>query len=1152
MNANPARLLRRLRRLLPPAAADQPTDATLLERFVLARDEDAFASLMARHAPLVLGVCRRVLRDVHEAEDVAQATFLVLARRADSIRRSASVAAWLHRTARHLALKHARGEVRRRQREVQRQPPLADPHPDPLDELSVHELLAIFDEEIERLPERYRLPIVLCYLEGRTHKEAAGQLGWTAGSVKGRLERGRELLHRRLVRRGLTLPVILVGLEFVRGATSAGAPAGFVAQTVRAAVLFASPSGGAAAGLDRKVVALAESGMRSMGMSRIAVILSLVLAAGVSAGVVAWTHQGQAAGPPVLEPVQAATDAADKATPKRPRVDRHGDPLPEGAVARLGTLRWRALSEVEALAFSTDGQTVIAVSQEGIRFFDPEGRVVRQLRVGDTSYLSVLGISPDGKRVACTCEARAGRNAGQAVVQIWGLADGRKVQEIPTERPGWLGWSAEGDPVALFQLRGALLFRNLATGRERRLETKTLLKPGLQPPEWLDFALVVHAPAGRLLAALDQRGIFHVWDVGTGRERHTLERKNHPVLSTAITPDGRTLAWLDRAGDDKQTVHAWDLTTGKVRHDLAGDQKYIESLLFSLDGRTLATVGPLGVRFQDTATGRERGRTRPESSRLIITGSKSIALSPDGKTFARVDGQTRTLRLRDVTSGVRKPSPLGHSSFIAQAAFSPDGRRVVSGSWHHEPSFVWDSTTGEPLSRFGSFDSPRFSDFSADGRRVFSSGGGDTLDVVDANTGRTLQVLKVRDPDRPERKQRVGEMRVSQDRKRLVTLSVSDARNDEELGSGLLLTGWDATTLKPTFRRRRSENTFWPLISPDAGVLAFVPFQGRGLVQLENLSTGEHLFALPEVKGQTWPLAFSADGRFLATFTLVSNRNKKADERADTPSRAVRLQELASGQEVLTLATTDNARVAFSPDGRRLALTSDNKDIVLQDLRRGREVRHFQGFNSRVTSLGFSPDGSRLVSGLEDSTLLVWDAATPGAAKAPPPDTATLNRAWAELAGDAKNAFAARWALAQSPPETVAFLKERLQPLRSADPVLLGRLIGDLDSEAFAVREKARARLEELGEQASGALVEALGRKPSLEARRRLEALLARQRGVLRDPETLRAVRAVAVLEDIGTPEARAVLKTLAGGLESARLTQEAHRALERLGRRRD
>jgi hypothetical protein len=471
--------------------------------------------------------------------------------------------------------------------------------------------------------------------------------------------------------------------------------------------------------------------------------------------------------------------------------------------------------------------------------------------------------------------------------------------------------------------------------------------------------------------------------------------------------------------------------------------------------------------------------------------------------------------------------------------------------------FLWDAKTGELVTRVQGQGLVRSCAVSADGRSLFVSRTEDTLEVLDAGTGRTLHTLKVDDPDQPGRGYSGLYTVLSDDRKTLVGISRSSPRN----GGGpadLLITGWDAGTHEQLFRRRRPPAPFWLVVSPDARVLAFahgpersreISLLGAGPVHLEDLRTGERLLDLPELRGQTSPIAFSADGRLLATYTSPYVSNEKVAGGPEDPT--VRVWELASRQEVLALAAgPDSAWVAFSADHRRLALVGPDRDVLLWDLRRGREVRRFRGFDCGVSSLAFSPDGSRLVSGLEDSTLLVWDATLPKAAEAGPPDAGALDRAWADLAGDGKKAFAARGALAGWPAETVAFLKERVKPVRSADPALVRRLIADLDSETFAAREKARARLEELGEQASSALVEALGRKPSLEARRRLEALLARQRGVLRDPETLRAVRAVAVLEDIGTPEARAVLKTLAGGVEAARQTREAKTALERASRR--
>jgi RNA polymerase sigma-70 factor (ECF subfamily) len=185
---------REIRRPTTPAG-DTPPDGALVERFVTSRDETAFAALVRRHGPVVLRVCRRVLRHHHDAEDACQATFLVLARRARGLRRRDSLSGWLYKVAYHLAVKHRAADERRRRSE-RTLPPRAD------DDLrDWDELRPLLEEELARLPDKYRVPVLLCCLAGRTRDEAAGQLGWTAGTLKMQLERGRQLLRTRLARR---------------------------------------------------------------------------------------------------------------------------------------------------------------------------------------------------------------------------------------------------------------------------------------------------------------------------------------------------------------------------------------------------------------------------------------------------------------------------------------------------------------------------------------------------------------------------------------------------------------------------------------------------------------------------------------------------------------------------------------------------------------------------------------------------------------------------------------------------------------------------------------------------------------------------------------------------------------------------------------
>src|SRR5262249_6703006 len=179
------------------ATGDEPADAVLLERYAARREQAAFAALVRRHGPMVLGVCRRVLQHEQDAEDAFQAVFCVLARKAGAIRRGTAVGGWLYAVACRIARKAKTLQARRRMRESQ----LPDvPAPDNPPEWEWRDLWPILDEEVNRLPERYRRPFVLCYLEGKTNHEAAAELRCPPGTVFSRLVRARERLRTRLSR----------------------------------------------------------------------------------------------------------------------------------------------------------------------------------------------------------------------------------------------------------------------------------------------------------------------------------------------------------------------------------------------------------------------------------------------------------------------------------------------------------------------------------------------------------------------------------------------------------------------------------------------------------------------------------------------------------------------------------------------------------------------------------------------------------------------------------------------------------------------------------------------------------------------------------------------------------------------------------------
>lgn len=266
-----------LRTTLVPEGAD-PTDGELLERFVSHREPAALEALVRRHGPMVWGVCRRILQDHHDAEDAFQVTFLVLVRKAASIRWGARVGNWLYGVAHQTSLK-ARAT---RQNRESRQLPMTDlPEPAVAERDAWRDLRAVLDQELSRLPEKYRTVIVLCDLEGKTLQEAARQLSLPQGTVASRLARGREMLARRLARHDLV--VTGCTLAAVLSQEAASVPSSVLYPTIKTVTLVA-PGQAAATGLvSARAAALAEGVLKTMSLSRLKATATLLLAVAILA-----------------------------------------------------------------------------------------------------------------------------------------------------------------------------------------------------------------------------------------------------------------------------------------------------------------------------------------------------------------------------------------------------------------------------------------------------------------------------------------------------------------------------------------------------------------------------------------------------------------------------------------------------------------------------------------------------------------------------------------------------------------------------------------------------------------------------------------------------------------------------------------------------
>jgi RNA polymerase sigma factor (sigma-70 family) len=319
------------------------TDGQLLSCFIERQDEGAFEALVRRHGPMVLGVCRRVLHGHHDVEDAFQATFLVLVRKAASIVPREMVANWLYGVAHTTAIR-ARGlSARRRVREKQ---VIVMPEPEAVRQELWDDLQGVLDLELSRLPDKYRVAIVLCDLQEKSHKEAARQLGWPIGTLSGRLARARKMLAVRLARHGLAVSgSALVGV-LSGNAASASLPGSLVSSTVKAASVLAAGQAAIAGSISAQVAALTEGVVMTMNLNKIKTVTMVLLFAALLSGAGLFYHRTQAAEPARDTPVALAAETEDETPPSDKQDNPHatrpsseskvpGSALPRQALVRL-------------------------------------------------------------------------------------------------------------------------------------------------------------------------------------------------------------------------------------------------------------------------------------------------------------------------------------------------------------------------------------------------------------------------------------------------------------------------------------------------------------------------------------------------------------------------------------------------------------------------------------------------------------------------------------------------------------------------------------------------------------------------------------------------------------------------------------------------
>jgi RNA polymerase sigma factor (sigma-70 family) len=1144
-------LLQQVRRLVEDRRLRDVPDAELLRRFRVGRDEAAFHAVLRRHGPMVLDVCRAVLGNEADAEDAFQATFLVLAQAPGSVRKTSALAGFLYGVAYRTALK-ARANLARRRKHEARLPERAAPD---AEGLSWGEAQRVLHEELNGLAERYRAPLVLCYLQGKTQDEAAALLRLTKGTLKRRLEQARALLRARLVRRGLGPAAVLL-VSAWPAANARAVPAAVALATVKAASLaWATP--GPTALLPAPAVTLAEGVLKDMLAPRIKIATAVLLVlATVGAAAAALAYQAAAVATQGQGPA-AASAAEPEAGKDRPaRADVFGDPLPLGARARLGTIRLRHDHPPGQLttAFSADGKLLASGGWDDLRLWDvAAGKLLRVIRDGDRtlSYCALL-FAPDGRWLA---------GAGRRSVCLWETGTGRRLYEFPADGQA-VACSPDGKLLATAVRDGSLSVWDTTTGRQT---ARLRAGPSKEAP-WPAFT----RDGKGLVSVLGDR-VYH-WDLADGTLREVVEIPVPPRAGLALAPDGRAVAVLPDGGP----ISLRDPATGNERLTLRGGTgRRVSCFAFSRDGNTVVAnetgrfedPAEISVALWDAQTGDLRRRV------LLPTRYVwGLGFTPDGRTLLTT-GSEETIGLWDATTGKPTLRWPAHVEEVASVAFTPDGRSLVSGSIDRTVR-LWDIATGRQRRELAGHrwrcDAIAVA---PDGRAILSGGADGCVRVQDPDGKELRRLLLDGDPEKLSRPaHHVLALAVPPDGRTVTTWSCAP----DQAGARPLYHLWDLATGKPLLHYPdASAVVSAPQFSPD-GRLALedvyeeragapAPAAGGGVggagqgrlvrvgVRLRDAGTGREVLTLRYPEDLAGAHALAPDGRTLVT---AASRQERPGDRLRHDS-ALHFWELATGKERLTIpcgsAANGFQQVAYAPDGRTLATARSDNTIQFWDLIAGKELPPRVAGETQVSCLVFAPDSRSLASGHRDGTILVWDVPEAGGKQGRvggPPDAGRLERWWDDLAGeDARRAHAAVRGLAAAPAQAVAYIRDRLRPGDEGPADQIRPLIDDLDRADFARRDAAAKRLTALGEGAGPALRAALKAGPPAEQRRRIQAILD---SLDRAPsgEALRPLRAVEALELIGNDPARELLRVLARGVPDARLTREATATLKRLDRR--
>lgn len=1136
MTIHSGTLLDQLRWLLQDESCRGQTDAELLECFVTRRDANAFGTLMKRHAAMVWGVCRHLLHREQDAEDAFQATFLVLARRAYCIRKAESVGSWLHSVAYRTAMK-ARKNAQKRQTLEREAPARESAAPS---DLAWCELQALLDEEVQCLPEKYRAPFVICCLGSKSRDEAAHELSVNGNTISSRIARARQLLQERLTRRGVTLSAALCAASLWQQSAAAVVPA----MLLRNVIAVVSGTGSVSVA----VSALVGQTARALALARWPVHMIMLMAIGVftgSAGVYGFAF--------LKECAVAMPDDADVVPTAR--TDVHGDPLPRGVVARLGTARQRAADS--QVAVSMDGKEIITLSHDLVlRRFDAENGDIKSVRRLSGARPTKVWLSPYGSYAAlCKYDLREGYR-----VELWDLdrAECRATLPIKNYSPWNVAFSGDGRRVAVIgtssnQRKHQVRIWDWPTSRSRDIWSfeEQINSYYLTP-------VVALSPDGKYVVACHLDRELRAWEAENGKLLWDGKERNWSKI-ILISPDGRTVA---TGSGVNCGLALYDLVTGeprKLMHPLPKNE-LIYPIGFSPDGQSIVfESGYEEIMLWEPETGRvslqlPRPLARRSSNTMITPAGlpTNFAFTPDGKGFVRLAG---ALQRWDVTTSKAcfpDTEAWGHTDEVTRLIFAPDGKYLASTS-RDRTVRCWEISTAQTKQVIPKGLSSHLA-FLPDGRHLLivpNELGNTVLRSWDVTNGKPGQDFNLADRKEFMTGDRDRELHVTSDGKKIFMLTWKNGKQGDES----VLSVWDAAS-GACLQHKRVPWGEQSVFTPDGtGVLALDSrSEAFQLLDVES-ETVQRMFATgairdPKKQAYGGNLALSPDGRLFAGRIQYLSRGSGSMD-----YDMLRISDVSTGHRVMEFSLEGPAVFTFSADNRLFAVAGSNS-IRLWETASWKEIGRLStehpellaAEKSFATALAFGPDGRTLATGHEDCTIQLWDATLRSSSRGGRLTVSECTALWDDLAAaDAARAYAAVWKLADDPQRILPLMQEKLSPIVSAAPELIEALFKELEHNDYQVRQKATQKLRDLGDAATPSLRQALKAKLSLEQRRRIEALLETEKTPRPlTNEELRAVRAVHVLEQIGSSEAQALLDRLAQGADSARLTQAAQAAIAR------